>query len=640
MEAIGIIQWYALVTLLGVLWTPQFSRLFPSLPDKGYGLAKIFAPLFLVYVPWLINFIYPPIFTYNGLSFFLSLNIAGLLYLANKRERPKIPIQRILFSEGLFLFFFAFLFFQFGFHPEFFGGEKPMDINLLSYFYRWEGGAIEDPWFSGEGLHYYYFGYLLFASLAKVTGVSAVMAYPLALATSMAWMASLIFSLFCFLTTKIKKSFLLTFIFMFSTNLKAIWFFLRGPSFEMIEFWKTTRVFQNNEFAEFPLWSFLFGDLHPHVMNYPFVASGLLITLYGLRRRFDANLSFKFIFLGAFFYGAMLGINTWDFLLMGIVYSLLFLIEAYRRKNTSQTFTYGSSFFLTHFLGLILFLPMYFQLSSGRETLFTYYAGETNNLASYFFFVGHWVILFLLGMKVRKDKKFLPLLILFIGLMVLFENFFFMDRINTIFKGLTTVTWLLSLFSLSLFSDIKKRWLALLGIVLCLPSLSLLSGIIKSRPFGSHPYSVRGDNYLKRLEPEKHKLLQWIQTSIFGTPVLMEGHAKSFDYNGSSVSTLSGLPSFLGWENHVAIRGQSWPSIIKRKQFIEKVYRSPDALMVHQGLLEKNIRYLVVGKYERSQYPVSGLEKFEQFQDLFLPVSRFGDTILYKINEGKERGKN
>ncbi len=637
-----------MITLFGVLWTPLFAKIFSLLPDRGYALAKIFALFIFVYFAWLINFVYPDIFSKNGLSFFLSLNIASLLYMASKREKPNIGIKQVLLSEGIFLIFFVFVLMQFGFHPDFYNGEKPMDMNLLSYFYRWEGGTIEDPWFSGERLHYYYFGYLTYASLAKVTGVSSTLAYPLALATSMGAMASILFSMFSFLTEKVKRGFFLSLIFMLATNIKTIWLFLQNPNFDLSKFWQVSRVFKEGEFAEFPLWSFLFGDLHPHVMAYPLTISGILVILYGLKHLKVQKDTFKvhyvgnlwgFGFVAAFFYGSLLAVNGWDFLLMSLLYSLLYIGLAANERRLK----FLIPLFLIHCLGLLLFFPMYFQYQSGKELILSFYRGQGNQLFSYFLFSGHWLLIFLIALRGKRKEslfQYSGILILLLGVIILLENIVFIDRINTIFKGLTTINYLIGIVCLAMLGSSKRRTLVIIGLILCLPSLSLFIGVSQNHAFGENRFTLNGYRYLEKVDLDRYQLVDWIQNNIRGTPTILEGHSSSFDYNGASISALTGLPSYLGWENHVAIRGQKWPKIFRRKGFVEKVYQSPDALQVHNELVQEGIEYVVLGKYERSKYRSIGTAKFNQYKELFYPVGKFGDTILYKIKVSENRGKN
>ena len=52
--------------------------------------------------------------------------------------------------------------------PEIFGAEKYMDFAFFNTLLRSAHLPPEDPWMAGAPVNYYYFGYLLFANLARI----------------------------------------------------------------------------------------------------------------------------------------------------------------------------------------------------------------------------------------------------------------------------------------------------------------------------------------------------------------------------------------------------------------------------------------------------------------------------------------
>ena len=624
------------------MWTPIISPFFGFLPDRGYALAKIFGLLLLNLIPWLLNFVFPSFEFFSGhlLSFFLSLNLFFLFWQLGKKKYPKISLRRILYSEALFSFFFFFCLLSFGFHSEFYGGEKPMDINLLSYALRFKGGVFEDPWFAGEQLHYYYWGYLLFSTVAKVAGVSGNLVYPLALSTSMGWFASILFSLFCFTTRRIKQSFLLSFTLLLAVNLKGIiLFFQKFFSFSFDDFWSVSRVFEGQEFAEFPLWSYLFADLHPHVMSYPIAASVLLLTLYGLRIYFTKSSQFTlkqtitYGLICSLFFGSLLGMNTWDFLFFSLFNSGLFIsYNINSREDLKERFRYAPNFFLVHLCGLLLFSPILFELSSHVKTTLSFYKGEGSGALPLIWLFGQWGIIFLLGRGYKKREP-LSWLILCGFLLLLFENIVFMDRVNTLFKGLTALWWILGFAALSTLVN-TRRWVryACCGILI-LPTLSLMIAISSYRPFGRLQYSLHGDRYLKKADLVMYEVIQWVNKNVEGTPRLAERYGRSFDYPSNILSSHTGMPSYLGWDHHVSLRGKKWAAVFQRKQILDRIYRGRDPLKSYELLREQGIDYIMVGKNERKYYTASELDKFKEYRDLFIAVAGEGDTILYRIKK-------
>ena len=103
-----------------------------------------------------------------------------------------------LLVEGLFLgFFLVDLFIRLGnpdlWHP-YKGGERPMDFAFFNAILKSSTFPPYDPWFAGGYINYYYFGYVIVGTPVKLLGIIPSIAYNFILPTLFACLAMGAFS--------------------------------------------------------------------------------------------------------------------------------------------------------------------------------------------------------------------------------------------------------------------------------------------------------------------------------------------------------------------------------------------------------------------------------------------------------------
>lgn len=368
----AFLGWYLASTFLGWLAFPLAYRLLPGLYDRGFALSRTLGLLLTSYLFWLLAALGMLHNTAGGILLAAAL-LAGLSLWALLGIHPaellafiKSRRAALLVAEILFLAAFAFLTIVRAANPEAAGTEKPMELAFINAILRSPTFPPHDPWLSGYSISYYYFGYVMVALLARLTGVagsvafnlglalvfalSASGAYGLALNLLAAWRSSraepgrsadqpaprpdpippLIGPLFLLLVSNL-EGFLQVLhrrgLFWSSaldgTLQSSFWRWLAikdldtppAQPFAWVPdrfwwWWRASRVLQDYDLNgspreiidEFPFFSYLLGDLHPHVLAMPFafLAMGLALNLFlgggrGRLRQWQGQLSWRLL---------------------------------------------------------------------------------------------------------------------------------------------------------------------------------------------------------------------------------------------------------------------------------------------------------------------------------------------------------
>ncbi|MBM3335320.1 hypothetical protein FJY63_11720, partial [Candidatus Sumerlaeota bacterium] len=231
--------------------------------------------------------------------------------------------------------------------------EKWSDFALLSSLCRQEHFPPSDPWFAGLPINYYYFGHMAWATMAKLTAIPPNIAYNLALATIVALALVLCTSLGYHLFRSVGLGLLLAWLVVLGGNVKPLaqlshnW--LNGiRPITHLDYWDASRamswghgaLIQGSEINEFPSFSFILGDLHPHFSGHPLLLGFLLIIAVlwrkGQRETFSAHdvlfRRFAQWMALALIGGLLYATNSWDFFVgLFFVAGLLPFARGFRR---------------------------------------------------------------------------------------------------------------------------------------------------------------------------------------------------------------------------------------------------------------------------------------------------------------------
>jgi uncharacterized membrane protein/4-amino-4-deoxy-L-arabinose transferase-like glycosyltransferase len=282
--------WWLAVEILGLLAFPLTYLALPGLRDRGWGLAKALGVLLLSYLIWLPASV--GLLPYERgtvwLAFVALAGIAGGIFWRLRREMLAfLRDQRrvILLTEVVTLIaFLAFVGIRAAF-PDLWhlyrGGEKPMELAFLNGILRSRSLPPLDPWFAGGAINYYYFGQFLIATLIQLTGIVPTTAFNLAIPMLFALTISGAISVIGGISRRWWVGLLGGIFLAVAGNLDGLGQFwaqaqewLAHVPIQPFDYWASSRVIPYT-INEFPFWSFLYSDLHAHVIDLPIVLLGL-----------------------------------------------------------------------------------------------------------------------------------------------------------------------------------------------------------------------------------------------------------------------------------------------------------------------------------------------------------------------------
>lgn len=325
----GVILWFVLAQILGLVGLPLAIRTCGRLPDKGYILAKPIGAATVALIIWLLVstrwFMNTVLTNYIGLG--IGIVVSAWLWW---RYRDEINLffqqnrRLIIIEETLFLLaFVAMLFVRIGnpdlWHPTM-GGEKPMELTDVYALLRSAYFPPYDPWFSDGFINYYYYGQYIFTTWMKMTGIEPGIAFNLCTPIIYAFTFTAGFSLVFNLTGLYERrrarlageiypklpfrnltiagifgAFLFAVFGNFDSIVqvlqsnqqivdfanKAKLYPVQADVMTQFDYWRSHLVFGSNNIDEFPFFSFLYGDFHANVIALPFtvVIMGLALNL-------------------------------------------------------------------------------------------------------------------------------------------------------------------------------------------------------------------------------------------------------------------------------------------------------------------------------------------------------------------------
>jgi YYY domain-containing protein len=285
-QAWAIIAWWIGLSALGLLTYPLIWRLFRHLPDAGFALSKVTGLLLVSYAVWLVAS--SPLLGFTRSTLLILLLIIALLSGATLRRRSRHSFLEMLRGrwrsiveiELVTLAAFLVCLFIRMYGPEIIGAEKFMDYSFLNALGRARSFPPHDPWLSGATLNYYYFGYLTMAVVTKLLALPSRLTYNLSVAFIFAVLVGAAYSLAWSISGRRRYGVAASLFVAIAGNLDGLYQILGGSGLLQFDWWRSTRIIEGT-INEFPYFTVLFADLHPHLLSLPLVVL-ILHLLYRL----------------------------------------------------------------------------------------------------------------------------------------------------------------------------------------------------------------------------------------------------------------------------------------------------------------------------------------------------------------------
>lgn len=340
-----------MLTFLQLALWPSLKKTFR---DFAFPAAFSGSVLIFTILTWYCGLVRLPI--QLGLIPFIIL-FAFHLY---KKEYTVAGLKQQWRWELLFLLcFFLMLDIRFV-NPTISYAEKFMDHGFLASVIRNPVVPPLDPWFAGGTLNvYYYLGYWLLGCLSIVSGVPSNIAFNLSLPTIFALAAVNVYAVGTLLLDRFRWLPLLTFLI---PNPSFFWQIVQGKMLGSVV-WDSTRTIANT-INEYPLFSFIWGDVHAHVVSI-FNQCVLIFLLLFIYKRWESlEMKGRVIVsvLGAISLGSMPLINTWDVLIYAPITVFVALLILRRSWGTGEQKPAIVLLVALPVAAVFAYLPFYIQL--------------------------------------------------------------------------------------------------------------------------------------------------------------------------------------------------------------------------------------------------------------------------------------
>lgn len=705
-QARGLWRWCLLIALLWMAAWPAVAVLFDRLPDRGWLAAPAVGVLWVAWVAWLWGSVAPwPLSRAVIIGAFATLPAVSLVCAWSSRRTLAAwarAHRRLLVAETMVVVVLgaAMLALRAAnpdlWHPTL-GGEKPMDVAILNAIVRADRFPAFDPWFAGGTLNYYYFGFVPVAMLARVASIEPAIAYSLAVATWFALASGLAAMLASALATSMsagreaRATVVATgiagaLLAMVSGNLTqwgVLWRTWRETGAGWQVFWDASRAIPVPAGAiapitEFPFFTFLFGDLHAHLLSMPWFLLGVAAAVQfvcaaraACAGAASTSPSLAPLVVAGWVVGALMATNAWDaptlFVIVttSVAGACLWQVPASAWPQRARTIVVRLA--LVTAVAVLAFAPFLAHYVAPVEGIGPW-RGPRTPPAAWLAIWGPFALVQALFVAACIDDRRRGRLdpvhawcagvsLVTLGVILAVEVVVARGdtgRMNTVFKFYLQAWMLWSVLTAAVLprvwgwlGGVRPPWRLVLRMV---PTTLLVAMFaypvtapvarIAHRAVADAPRGLDGTRFLETAQftvgnavvrgADDAAAIRWLLDNVAGTPVVIEAQSPSYYWTGR-ISAFTGLPTVLGWTWHARQQRAALPDevVTRRARDVKQFYESVSIDEADLIARRYDISYAIVGGVERARYAGSGLDKFATATTWTLAFAA-GDTCVYQ----------
>lgn len=666
-QILTVILWIIAIKFCQITVYPYLR---PAFHNLSYGLAYPVGVLLLTLISWYLGLIGLPV--QLALIFFLIIGALAVY----KKQYSREDFKKNLIWDIIFLAAFALLLTVRWFTPGIIpSGEKFMDAAFLGSIMQNPIVTPNDPWFVGENLSiYYYLGHWMCAVLGIISLGTSSVVFNLMIPTAFALAAVSAYAVGVLILKRHKWIPMLVLII---PNIALIVESISGNGLISI-WWDSTRVIGSGAtINEYPLFSFLWGDPHAHVLACFNQILFICLMMVMLKRWgcLSNQGRYLLIILSAISLGTMPVMNSWDVLVYAAVYLAIAFITWKNYFNHKITFRAILPFALVPIISIVCYAPslLNMALTGGSSVQGFFLVTTPSPLIEFILVWGLFLAVFIIyGLSIIKKYPWLILIpvicfalgygslglalfcmilillkkeykpettfaVVGLAILVFLEIFYLKDfmgdayyRMNTVFKFGFCAWFILGLSSLLIVAkwfrnkitpfNLKQKSVVVFVILVALAAMFVTCGVNLGYPGGT----LDGKAWLETSHEGDYAGINYLLENAGSGDVVVEASGTSYEYS-SRVSTMTGLSTIIGWAGHeVGWRtGIEDADISERLTDVKKIYESPDECL--ETMKKYGADYIFVGENERQSYnvnlPKSGLNM----------VFSKGETEIYKL---------